>query len=123
MVTRNQPQYKGTFNDNKDENISTCTVTTSNSQQAELRSAREENLKLQKTINDLSAIVSKNGGLCSIDEKSLEKELDVLKKANLFIIKLLEQKGSAKNSSADQLSLDILNDIRLSISRMQGQSD
>lgn len=28
--------------------------------------------------------------MCSIDETSLEKELDILKKANLFIIKMIQ---------------------------------
>ena len=80
-------------------------------------------MKLQKTIGELRGIISKNGGLCSIDEKSLERELDILKKANLFIIKLLEQKTDSSNSSSVQLQLDILNELRLSMSKMQGQND
>lgn len=46
LKSGNQPLYYGTFMDVKENNISTCTVSTTNSQQVELKSAREENLKL-----------------------------------------------------------------------------
>jgi hypothetical protein len=61
----------------------------SNSQSSEISNLREDNLKMEKTIADLKIIINKNGGLCSLDQSSLEKELDVLKKSNLFVIKLL----------------------------------
>lgn len=46
LKSGNQPLYYGTFMDVKEENISTCSVTASNTQQVELKSAREENLRL-----------------------------------------------------------------------------
>lgn len=81
-----QMQYEPNFNSKK---ADACSIMSSNSQSSEISNLREDNLKMEKTIADLKIIINKNGGLCSLDQSSLEKELDVLKKSNLFVIKLL----------------------------------
>ena len=80
---------------------------------------KKENMKLEKTIFSLNAIIEGKKN-CQISTNSLSSEFNVLKKANLSILRLLEEvEGNLKeNNSSDSLDTKKLEFLSGEVSRV-----
>jgi hypothetical protein len=57
LKSGNLPLYYETFFQSKIDKTENCSIISSNSQSTEIKTLREDNLKMEKTIQDLKAII------------------------------------------------------------------